>query len=155
MSKRPLNPNRSTANMELVVIKEQLEDVKGKVSELVILLGGSEVGPTHTPGLISMVSELQGKLSAMIRDFQHAEKWRKDYKSALADNEARAEKRREQREQREYEAAQERARHQIEIARRDDEIQREKRRTINRTILAAVGTIAGFIAKELYQHYFA
>lgn len=155
MTKRPLNPNRPVDNMDVVVIKDQLEDVKGKVTELVILLGGSEVGPTHTPGLISMVNELAGKLAGMIRDFEHAEKWRKDYKSALADNEARNEKRREQREQREYEAAQERARHEIEIARRDDEITREKRRTINRTILAAVGTIAGFIAKELYQHYFA
>lgn len=126
----------------------QLEEVEKKVESLVTLLGGSEIGPTKTKGLVALVHELSTSLNEMIGQFNHAEKWRLNFKSAQADNEARNEKKRQVAEEREYQAKQE-----AEKNRRD--LEHQKRVTRNRTILAIISGIVGFIAKELWQHYFA
>lgn len=152
MGKRPLNPNRATDHMDVLVIKEQLEEVKGQVSELSILLGGSEVGPTKTKGLIAMVVELVDKVDGMIGAFQHNEKWRVNQKNAQVENEARNEKRRLQAEEREYQAQVIAQQQKRELEQREEELARSKTQTRNRTILAVIMAVAGFLAKELYQH---
>lgn len=141
--------------MDVIVIKEQLEEVKGQVSELSILLGGSEVGPTKTKGLISMVVELVDKVDGMIGAFQHNENWRVNQKKAQVENEARNEKKRQQAEEREYMTAQEAARHKRELEQKDKELTHSKKVARNRTILAAIMGVAGFLAKEFFQNYFA
>lgn len=131
--RKKLNPN---ADMEMVIIKEQLDDI-------VKTLGGSVLGTTRTPGLLDLVNELSDKLNEMIKQFAHAEDWRVKFKSAQADHEARNERRRLQLEQREYEASQK----EIEL----EQLRRDKR---NSKMIAIATGIAGFVLSELFKHYF-
>ena len=93
MGKRPLNPNRLD-HMDVLVMKEQLEQVQGQVTQLVNLLGGNQVGPTKTKGVVDLVYELKDALEEMIGKFAHAEKWRLNFKNAQEANAERQEKRR-------------------------------------------------------------
>jgi hypothetical protein len=137
---RPLNPNRPIEHMEVIVIKEQLDDIASTI-------GGKMVGETRIPGLLDLVRELADKLADMIGRFEHAEKWRKDYKAALADNEARGRERRQREEERAYAAAQDKARIEADYA-------RQVRISRNRTILAIVTGIGGFLASRIFEHFF-
>lgn len=133
--------------MDVIVIKEQLEDVKTQVGEVVTLLGGSEIGPTKTKGLVALVHELSDGLNTLMSQFAHAEKWRVQFKEAEADRQTRQEKKRQLAEEREYQAQQE-------SAKNLRELEHQKKLTRNRTILAAIMAVAGFLAKEIFEHYF-
>lgn len=140
--------------MDVLVMKEQLEQVQGQVTQLVNLLGGNQVGPTKTKGVVDLVYELKDALEEMIGKFAHAEKWRLNFKNAQEANAERQEKRRQQAEEREYQAAQEAARHKRELELKDQELAISRRLTRNRTILAAIMGIVGFVAKHLFEYYF-
>lgn len=142
MGKRPTD-----FNMEIGLVKQQLEEVTGQVGELVTLLGGSEIGPTKTKGLVALVHELSDGLNSLMSQFAHAEKWRIQFKEAEADRAQRQEKKRQLAEEREYQAQQE-------SAKNLRELEHQKKITRNRTILAAIMAVAGFLAKELFEHYF-
>lgn len=97
MSKRQTNESDYETDKELNSIKahmdkqdKSIQALTDNVQEIKFLLSGSVMGKTK--GLVQLVDEISTSLENMVGQFLHAEKWRRDFKAAQADNAERNEK---------------------------------------------------------------
>jgi hypothetical protein len=144
--KRQINEHDDEYEKEMNTIKahldkqdKQIETMTKKMDEVLILLGGSLIGKTK--GLVEVVDQISNSLEDMIGKFEHAEKWRTDFKAAQVDNDMRNQKKREISEQREFESQQ-----------KDKEIAALKKSSTIKNWVAAAAVI-GSIIKLIIDHY--
>lgn len=118
---------------------KQIADLSKKLDEVLNLLGGNVL--FKTKGLVEVVDQISSSLEDMIGKFEHAEKWRRDFKSAQAEHEQRNQKKMEVADQREHDAKE-----------KAKEIEALKRSNRIKNWIGA-GAIAGGILKLIIDHY--